>query len=77
MMFLPTCKDVSTALAEASDELPWHRALLFRLHLGMCDHCSRFQRQLRLLGDAFRAQRPSRVAVESLQNKLLDRFKKG
>ncbi|HYL23652.1 MAG TPA: zf-HC2 domain-containing protein [Burkholderiales bacterium] len=45
-----TCKEASRLLSQAMDqELPlWERARL-RLHLAVCDACTTFSRQLRLL----------------------------
>lgn len=73
-MILPTCRQVSKTLAESADDLPWHQALLLRVHLAMCDHCAEFARELRGLGAVFRSFRPQPPAVEALQEKLLKRL---
>lgn len=77
MMMLPSCQEVTKTLAEAADPIPWHKAALLRLHMAMCDHCSRFERQLRLIGDALRSRRPSPASVQAVQKKLRDRLTKG
>jgi len=45
-----TCREASRLLSQAMDgKLPlWQRARL-RLHLALCDACSNFSRQLKLL----------------------------
>ncbi len=76
-MILPSCREVTQTLAEADKDLSWPRRLLFKLHMGMCDHCARFAKQLRLLGNVIRARRPDAASVEALQKKLRDRLTKG
>ena len=50
-----TCKEASRLLSQSMDaRLPlWQRARL-RLHLAICDACTNFSRQLRLLRGALR-----------------------
>lgn len=77
-MMLPTCREVSRCLAEGALETsPWHRRLLVRLHLSMCAHCSRFARQLRLLGRAWRERfsAPPPERLEALKRRLQARLK--
>ena len=76
MMILPTCQQVSKTLAEATGTIPWHQALLLRLHLAMCGHCAKVAGELRLLGAAFRSYRPDAASVEALQKKILARVRK-
>lgn len=79
-MMLPSCREVSRCLAEGTlESAPWHRRLLVRLHLSMCAHCSRFARQLELLGRAWRKRYAvplSPERLEALKRRLLARLKK-
>lgn len=79
-MMLPSCREVSRCLAEgALESAPWHRRLFVRLHLSMCAHCSRFARQLQLLGRAWRERYAvplSPERLEALKRRLLARLKK-
>jgi hypothetical protein len=44
------CRDVTRKVSQGMDaSLPLHQRLAVRLHLAMCRHCSRFQRQLKSL----------------------------
>jgi len=44
------CKDVSQKFSESLDrKLPFHHRMLIRIHMLMCEFCSRFRRQLLLL----------------------------
>lgn len=47
MMGLPTCREVAAKLSEEQDAVPrMRRSRLLRLHLMMCRHCRRYERQL-------------------------------
>lgn len=49
------CKHVSDALANHRYwELPWHKRIGLRLHVGLCLFCGRFQRQILVMQDAAR-----------------------
>jgi putative zinc finger protein len=50
-----SCKDASRLVSRAEDERlsPLSRVLL-RLHLSVCEACTRFERQIRLLRAAMR-----------------------
>lgn len=78
-MMLPSCREVSRCLAEgALETAPWHRRLLVRLHLSMCVHCSRFARQLQLIGRAWRERYAvplSPERLEALKRRLLARLR--
>jgi hypothetical protein len=52
-----TCREVTRLVA--SDALAWaplRRRLEVRLHLLMCEHCSRYVRELRAIGAALRSR---------------------
>lgn len=78
MMTMPTCKEVTAAVA--SENLagrPWRQRLMARLHLIMCRHCRRYVAQLAAIGDAarrlYRRQpRPS----DALERSILDSLRK-
>lgn len=48
MKFMLNCKETSHLLA-AEEALGWRRRLQLRLHLSMCDKCSKYAEQLRIL----------------------------
>ena len=78
MSLLPKCREVAAALAEGGfeDAGPLRRALL-RLHLWHCGACAAFERQLALLGSAFRraaARGPDPARLSALQGRLLSRL---
>jgi anti-sigma factor ChrR (cupin superfamily) len=51
-----TCHDVSTLVATGGlIEAPLMRRLSVRVHLGMCDHCRTFRRQIEVIARAARA----------------------
>ncbi len=50
-----SCKEISHLVSESLDrKLPFHQRLQVRLHLLMCQFCSRFRKQLLFLRDAAR-----------------------
>lgn len=52
---MPTCREVSRLLASGELEIaPAARRILTRLHLLMCNDCTRYSRELRELGDTAR-----------------------
>jgi len=55
MMMMPSCREVSRAVASGELEQSglWKR-LGARLHLLMCRHCRRYARQIRAIGEATR-----------------------
>lgn len=75
---MPTCKEVSRLLASGELETaPAARRIFTRLHLLMCDDCSRYAKELRQLGEAARQALgspldPSRLA--SLERAILARL---
>ncbi len=55
---LLSCKDVSRLASRAEDSpLTWWQRWLMRMHLAVCEGCSRFDAQLRFLRRAMRRQR--------------------
>jgi hypothetical protein len=73
-MILPTCKEVSTALARGDYDgaSVWIR-LRARLHLAICWHCRRFKNQLGLIAAAFK--QPVRTdRLEALERAILSRL---
>ena len=51
-----SCKDVSLLISQSYDaRLTWRQRLAVRLHLLICEACSRFAQQMRFLRRASRA----------------------
>ena len=49
------CREVTQLVAtEGLRDAPLRTRLLVRLHLGMCRHCRRYQRELNAIGNAVR-----------------------
>jgi anti-sigma factor ChrR (cupin superfamily) len=76
MMLMPSCREVSRAVASGELERAgfWKR-LGLRLHLAMCRHCRRYSRQLRAIGQTARelfAETPADEAtVDRLRQAIL------
>lgn len=52
---LMSCKHASRLISQSLDRpLHWHERLGLRLHLSLCDMCTRFQRQLHVVRRAVR-----------------------
>lgn len=52
---LPPCEEVSRAMSSGEYErMPLHRRALIRMHLFRCVHCSRYFRELKVLGEGMR-----------------------
>ena len=44
------CREAAQLISRGMDErLPWSRRFALRLHLALCDACTNFSRQVRLL----------------------------
>ena len=44
------CREAAQLISRGMDErLPWSRRVALRLHLALCDACTNFSRQVRLL----------------------------
>lgn len=53
MSLLPNCREVTRLLLEAEEHaLPWPDRARIRLHLGICDACSTFSRQVDFMRQA-------------------------
>ena len=49
-MFNKTCKETSLLVTQSLDRrLTWSERLGMRIHLTVCDNCTRFVRQMRLI----------------------------
>ena len=49
------CKEAAQIISQGMDEsLPWWKRIALRLHLSICDACTNFRRQVRLLREAVR-----------------------
>lgn len=54
MILRRTCKEVAALLVAREDrDLPMAEQLALRLHLAACEACPRFERQLKLMRNAF------------------------
>lgn len=58
MILRRTCKEVAALLVAREDrELPWTDRLALRLHLGVCNACPIFERQLLTMRNALKGWR--------------------
>ena len=49
------CREAAQIISRGMDEtLPWPRRVALRIHLAICDACTNFSRQVRLLRAAIR-----------------------
>jgi len=49
------CKEAAQIISRGMDEsLPWMQRVALRLHLAICDACTNFSRNARLLREAIR-----------------------
>ncbi|MBI3565094.1 MAG: hypothetical protein HY079_07860 [Elusimicrobia bacterium] len=73
---MPTCREVTRALASEEDA-SFLRRMTIGLHLSMCEHCSRFARQLRLISRSLReVWAPVQPAgLEELKRRVLARLR--
>ena len=70
-----SCKDVARLLN--SDQLQsqsWWKRMEVRLHLAMCDFCSRLARQLEQMRSAARRTREENEADAGLEDRLVRRL---
>ena len=74
-----TCKEIARAIA--ADELSdagWRKRFSYRVHLFMCRHCRRYERQIRSIGASaralFRGKVTDRSARDQLRASILDRI---
>ena len=74
------CQDVSQKVSQSMDtSLPYRHRLAIRLHLWMCRHCSRFRRQLVMLGTMSRLiddEPPTTAITPSLSAEAKERIKR-
>lgn len=74
---MPSCREVSRLLASGEvDTAPAVRRILTRLHLMMCDDCTRYSRELRQLGETARQALRSPLDPErlaALERAILER----
>ena len=53
---LPTCREIAPVISQSLDRpLSLRERVTLRLHLFTCSYCVEYLRQLRFLGEAFRA----------------------
>lgn len=75
---MPTCHDVALRITRGDvDTLSFYKRIMLHLHLSMCKVCGPFERQIKLLSDAFRVKwgKPTDPeSVEKLQNKLKEKL---
>lgn len=70
-----SCKNVAKMLmAEQLQTQSWWKRLNVRLHLAMCDFCSRLARQLEQLRSAARQMRDQDEADPGLEERLMRRL---
>ena len=77
--FMPPCREVTDRLAEGElENVSWRTRLLIAVHLSLCAHCSRFARQLELIGKALRerwSHQPIPERLEALKRRIMARLK--
>lgn len=77
MAFMPNCREVSKTLGgDGLDAEPLYRRLMIRAHLGGCEHCARFARQIELIAKAVKGiwAKPQGADVEALKRRVIDRL---
>ncbi len=78
-MKMINCRDTAQLVSESMDrKLPWRRRLQVRLHLFVCDNCSRYNKQLQMFRRIFKQQSEPQDDVESsvLDAKIKDRLRR-
>lgn len=78
-MKMINCRDTAQLVSESMDrKLPWRRRLQVRLHLFVCDNCSRYNKQLQIFRRIFKQQSEPQDDVESsvLDAKIKDRLRR-
>lgn len=80
MKWLPPCKETSHLVAsgEIEQEGVWLRFLV-RLHLMMCNHCSRYAKELKTIANLFRQKTKQQISPEQsehLTQRILQRLTK-
>jgi anti-sigma factor ChrR (cupin superfamily) len=78
MSLMPSCREVSTAVASGDlSRRPWGERLMMRLHLMMCRHCRRYAAQLAAIGAAARrVLKGEPPPSEALEQSILDSIRK-
>lgn len=75
---MPSCREVSDLVLDRSlDRAPWHQRMLIRMHLGMCEHCARFARQIELVAAALRelwTDNPTPERLKELKRHIIARL---
>ena len=62
------CKEVTTLLTTTDIEiLPWRERVVVRFHMVICYVCRRYERQIKLIGSAFRSTIEKNVHPEAIQ----------
>lgn len=57
MKWMTTCRETTELASRAMDqELPLADRMALRIHLAICGHCSRFNRQIHEMRQMFRAE---------------------
>lgn len=74
----PTCAELAARLSRGEYEAaPWWVRLGVRVHLLHCDLCTKYARQLRLLGEGFGRSLRAQAApdVDALRRSLRERLR--
>lgn len=79
MMFMPSCQEMSRRYARGElGKASWFFRIMVGLHLAMCEHCGRYMRQIKLLGEAVRRKSGSDLShakVDDLKRRILKRIR--
>ncbi len=74
------CKEVSKKVSLSMDaSLPGHHRLMITIHLLMCKYCNRFRKQLLIIRQAVRIEKPAEddpCQTASLSKATRERIKK-
>jgi len=70
-----TCEQVTALITDYLEgRLPFGKRLMFQLHIGMCRHCRRYLRQMRLTIRTV-GKLPTEPPSDEVKRELLERFK--
>jgi predicted anti-sigma-YlaC factor YlaD len=71
---MPTCQQMTSLITDYLEgRMPLMDRMRFQLHLGMCKHCRRYLRQMRL-SVAVLGGMPSEPIPDEMMDSLLARF---
>ena len=70
-----TCRELTELVTDYLEgQLPLRQRLAFHMHIGMCSHCRRYLKQMRLTVDAM-GKLPAVELPQDVSDELLERFR--